>query len=158
MGYTDADWVGSVTDRKSTSGYFTFVGGNLVTWRSKKQGVVALSSAEAELIGMVKGVCELLWIKKLLSELGIAGEETMKLYADNKTTIDMSHNPVQHDRTKHIGVNRHFMKQNLESKVVRIVFIRSENQLADILTKSVTKTVFNKTLDKLGISDLYMPT
>ena len=71
-GYTDADWAGNVTDRRSTSGYFTFVGGNFVTWRSKKQNVVALSSAEAEFRGMTKGICELLWLKKLLTEIGYA--------------------------------------------------------------------------------------
>src|SRR5664279_5534531 len=69
-GYTDVDWAGSQVDRRSTSGYFTFVGGNLVTWRSKKQNVVALSSAEAEFRGMTKGICELLWLRKLLLELG----------------------------------------------------------------------------------------
>ena len=69
-GYTDADWAGNISDRKSTSGYFTFVGGNLVTWRSKKQKVVALSSAEVEFRGMAKGLCELLWLKRLLIEIG----------------------------------------------------------------------------------------
>lgn len=69
-GYTDADWAGSISDRKSTSGYFMFVGENLVTWRSKKQKVVALSSAEAEFRGMAKELCELLWIRRLLTELG----------------------------------------------------------------------------------------
>ena len=69
-GYTNADWAGSISDRKSTSGYFTFIGGNLVTWRSKKQKVVALSSAEAEFRGMAKGLCELLWLRRLLSEIG----------------------------------------------------------------------------------------
>ena len=69
-GYTDADWAGSILDRKSTSGYFTFVGGNLVTWRSKKQKVVARSSAEAEFRGMAKGLCELLWLRRLLMEIG----------------------------------------------------------------------------------------
>ena len=65
-GFTDADWAGNITDRRSTSGYFTFVGGNLVTWRSKKQNVVARSSAEAEYRGMAQGVCELLWLRNLL--------------------------------------------------------------------------------------------
>ncbi|BBN68151.1 hypothetical protein Prudu_303S000400, partial [Prunus dulcis] len=82
-GYSDADWAGNVTDRKSTSGYFTFVG-NLVTWRSKKQNVVALSSAEAEFRGMTKGICELLWLRKLLTELGYKPTSTMNLFCDKR--------------------------------------------------------------------------
>ncbi len=157
-GYTDADWAGSVSDRKSTSGYFTFVGGNLVTWRSKKQNVVALSSAEAEFRGIAKGLCELLWLKQLLTEIGFAPSCEMDLFCDNKAAIDISHNPVQHDRTKHVEVDRHFIKQNLETKVVRFPFVKSEDQLADILTKAVCSTSFYNSLDKLGIKDLYAPT
>jgi hypothetical protein len=93
-GYTDADWAGSISDRKSTSGYFTFIGGNLVTWRSKKQKVVALSSVEAEFRGMAKGLCELLWLRRLLSEIGFGSESRMNLYCDNKAAIEISHNPV----------------------------------------------------------------
>ena len=109
-GYTDANWAGNITDRKSTAGYFTFVGGNLVTWRSKKQKVVALSSAEAKFWGMVKGICELLWLKKLLAEVGVAPSFEMNLFCDNKAAIAISHNPVQHDRTKHVEVDRNFIK------------------------------------------------
>jgi len=83
-GYTDADWAGNISDRKSTSGYLMFVGGNLVTWRSKKQKVVALSSAEAEFRGMVKGLCELLWIKRLLTDLGFPPNSGMELFCHNK--------------------------------------------------------------------------
>ncbi|KAM2136099.1 hypothetical protein ACFX1R_005897 [Malus domestica] len=93
-GYTDADWVGSITDRRSTSGYFTFVGGSLVTWRSKKLKVVARSSAEAEFRGMSHGVCELLWLKKLLRDLGFKPKGAMKLHCDNKAAIEIAHNPV----------------------------------------------------------------
>jgi hypothetical protein len=96
-GYTDADWAGNISDRKSTSGYFMFVGGNLVTWRSKKQNVVALSSAEAEFRRMAKGLCELLWLKRLLTEIGYAPSCEMNLFCDNKAAIDISHSPVQHD-------------------------------------------------------------
>uniref|UniRef100_A0A2N9IGY8 Integrase catalytic domain-containing protein n=1 Tax=Fagus sylvatica TaxID=28930 RepID=A0A2N9IGY8_FAGSY len=157
-GYTDADWAGNISDRKSTSGYFTFVGGNLVTWRSKKQKVVALSSAEAEFRGMAKGLCELLWLRRLLAEIGFAPSSEMNLFCDNKAAIDISHNPVQHDRTKHVEVDRHFIKHNLEEKIIRFPFVKSEDQLADILTKAVSTRNFYDSLDKLGIRDIYAPT
>jgi Reverse transcriptase (RNA-dependent DNA polymerase) len=156
-GYTDADWAGSVCDRKSTTGYFTFVGGNLVTWRSKKQNVVALSSAEAEFRGMVKGICELLWLRRLLTELGFEPISEMKLFCDNKAAIDISHNPVQHDRTKHIEVDRHFIREKIDSKIIEIPFVRSGEQLADMLTKAVSSKMFNESLIKLGMSDIYVP-
>lgn len=93
-GYTDANWVVNVLDRKSTSGYFTFVGGNLFTWRSKKQKVVALSTAKAELKGMAKGLYELLWLRRLLMESGCGPSMVMNLFCDNKATIDISQNPI----------------------------------------------------------------
>ncbi|WJZ89883.1 hypothetical protein VitviT2T_009069 [Vitis vinifera] len=157
-GYTDADWAGNITDKKSTAGYFTFVGGNLVTWRSKKQKVVALSSAEAEFRGMVKGICELIWLKKLLAEIGIAPSSEMNLFCDNTAAIAISHNPVQHDRTKHVEVDRNFIKQNLEEKIIQLPFVKSEDQLADVLTKAVSARNFYNSLDKLGIKDIYAPT
>ncbi|RVX08124.1 Retrovirus-related Pol polyprotein from transposon RE2 [Vitis vinifera] len=128
--YTDADWAGAVDDRRSTSGYFTFVGGNLVTWKSKKQNVVARSSAEAEFRGMALGL----------------------------SACDIAHNPVQHDRTKHVEVDRFFIKEKLDDKIVELPKIRSEDQLADILTKAVSSQVFSKFLDKLGMCDIYAPT
>lgn len=157
-GYTDSDWAGSFSDRKSTSCYFTFVGDNLVTWRSKKQRVVALSSAEAEFRCMTKGLFEVLWLRRLLAELGYTSNYAMNVYCDNKATIDISRNPVQHDRTKHIEVDRHFIRQNLESKIVQFPFVKSKDQLADILTKAVSNKIFYNSLDKLDICDIYAPT
>ena len=157
-GYTDADWAGDRIDRKSTSGYFTFVGGNLVTWRSKKQNVVALSSAEAEFRGMSKGLCELLWLRKLMIELKFKPKEGMQLYCDNKSAIEIAHNPVQHDRTKHIEIDRHFIKQNLEERIISFPFVRSEEQLADMLTKGVSTKCFEESIVKLGMVDIYLPT
>ena len=93
-GYTDADWARNISNRKSTSGYFMFVGGNLIAWRSKKQKVVALSRAEAEFRGMAKGLCELLWLRRLLIEIGFAPNSEMDLFCDNKAAIDISHNLV----------------------------------------------------------------
>ena len=157
-GYIDADWVGNILDMKSTSSYFTFVDGNLVTWRSKKQKVVALSSVEAEFRGMEKGLCELLWLRRLLIEVGFALSSTMNLFCDNKAAIDIAHNPVQHDRTKHVELDWHFIKQNLEDKIIQFPFAKSKDQLANILTKAVSKKNFYDSLAKLGVKDIYAPT
>ena len=98
-----------------------------MTWRSKKQNVVALSSAEAKFCGMAKGLCELLWLKRLLDEIGFAPTSEMNLFCDNKAAIDISHNLVQHDRTKHVEVDRHFIKYNLETNTIRFPFVKSED-------------------------------
>ncbi|KAK1431416.1 hypothetical protein QVD17_07875 [Tagetes erecta] len=151
--YTDADWAGNIGDRRSTSGYFTLVGGNLVTWRSKKQKVFALSSAEAEFRGIARGLAEVLWIRKLLTEIGFSQRTASRIMCDNKAAIQISENPVQHDRTKHVEVDRHFIKEKLESGIIELPFVRSEDQLADILTKSVNGRIFNHCLNKLSVGD-----
>ena len=96
-GYTDADWVGCLDDRKSTSRYCTLVGGNLVSWRSKKQSVVARSTAEAEFRAMASGLCELMWLQILLTELHLYCGSSLQLYCDNQATINMVNNSVHHD-------------------------------------------------------------
>ena len=93
-GFTDADWAGNPNDRKSTAGYFTMVGGNLVTWRSKKQKVVALSSAEAEFRGIKSGLTEILWLKRLMTELDLYVSKPCILFCDNKAAISISENPI----------------------------------------------------------------
>ena len=157
-GYTDADWAGDKTDRRSTSGYFTFIGDSLITWRSKKQKVVARSSAEAEYRGMAHGVCELLWIRNVLKELGFKLQKPMDLHCDNTAAIEIAHNPVQHDRTKHVEVDRHFIKENLDRKIIRFPFVSSEEQLADVLTKGVSHKAYEDSIGKLGMIDIYAPT
>ena len=151
--YTDADWAGCPNDRRSTSGYFVLLGGNLVTWKSKKQKVIALSSAEAEFRGITKGIAEILWIKKLMGEIGATLKLPIKLMCDNKSAISISENPVQHDRTKHVKVDQHFIKEKIEEGIIELPFVRSEEQLADILTKAVSGGVFEIILGKLGIGD-----
>jgi len=121
--FTDADWAGSTIDRRSTSGYCTFIWGNLVTWRSKKQNVVARSSAEAEYRSMAHGICEMIWLKKMMEELKKLFVLPMKLYCDNKAAISIAHNPVQHDRTKHVEVDRHFIKEKIEEGNVCMPFV-----------------------------------
>ena len=114
---------------------------------------MTLSSAEAEFRGVAKGITEILWLKKLLCELNFPPTETCKLFCDNQAAINISENPVQHDRTKHVDIDRHFIKEKLEKKIISSPHVKSEDQLADILTKAVTTEIFESTLFKLGIEN-----
>nr|CAN68286.1 hypothetical protein VITISV_017015 [Vitis vinifera] len=133
--YTNEDWAVSAEDRKSTTGYYTYVWGNLVTWRSKKQSVIVRSGAKAKFKAVAQGMCEGLWLQKLLEELHITVELSIKLYCDNKAAIIISHNPVQHDKTKHIEVDRHFINEKIEKWTICMTFIPTREQLTDIFTK-----------------------
>src|ERR1044072_604750 len=125
--YSDADWEGSISDRKSTNGYCTYVWGNLVTWRSKKQSVVAISSAEAEYRALAQSICEGLW----LEELRISTLEPMKVFCDNLAAISIAKNHVHHDRTKHVEIDRHFIKEKVESRILNLVYTPTHLQVAD---------------------------
>ncbi|XP_071726977.1 uncharacterized protein [Rutidosis leptorrhynchoides] len=128
-----------------------FKNGEAFGWRSKKQKVVSLSSAELEFRGIAKGVVEALWIKKLLTEIGFPPQEAIQILCDNEAAIAISENPVQHDRTKHVEIDRHFIREKLDDEIISLASIRSEDQLADILTKSVNERLFNEVLGKLNI-------
>ena len=108
-GFTDANWAGSPSDRRSTTGYCTFFGGNLVTWKSKKQTVVARSSAEAEYRAMAHTATELTWLQHFLQEIGFSTPTPIQLSCDNQAAIHIASNPVFHERTKHIEVDCHYV-------------------------------------------------
>ncbi|RVW31850.1 Copia protein [Vitis vinifera] len=153
--YTDADYAGSLVDRRSTPRYCTFLGGNLVTWRSKKHNVVARSFAESEFKVIAQGLCERLWLKIILDDLRIKWDGPIKLYCDNKSTINIAHNPIQHDWTKHIDIGRHFIKEKLEEGVVCMSYVPSEHQLTDILTKGLNSSMFHNLIFNLGMEYIY---
>ena len=155
--FTDSSWAGDLTERRSTSGYCTFVWGNLTTWRSKKQSVVSRSSAEAEFRALALGICEGIWLLKLLKELGTNQEDHFEVLCDNQSAIQIAKNPVQHDRTKHVEIDRHFIADQVNKKTATLSYIPSEGQIADILTKALPKPVFNKFLFKLGLYNVYSP-
>nr|KYP66558.1 Copia protein [Cajanus cajan] len=142
---------------KGTPGRGILFKRNKMTWKSKKQSVVARSSAEAEFRAMAHGICELLWLKIILEDLKIKWDEPMRLYCDNKSAISIAHNPVQHDRTKHIEVDRHFIKEKLDSGMICTPYVSTQNQLADILTKGLNCTHFERIISKLGMENTYSP-
>ncbi|RVX21560.1 Retrovirus-related Pol polyprotein from transposon TNT 1-94 [Vitis vinifera] len=153
--FSDADWAGSVTDRRSTSGYCSFVWGNLVTWRSKKQSVVARSIAEAEFRAMAQGICEGIWLNRLLEELRVPLKYPMVLYCDNQAAISIAKNPVHHDRTKHVEIDRHFIKEKIEEGVFKVSYTPTNCQTADILTKALARVNFEDLTEKLGMINIY---
>jgi hypothetical protein len=127
-------WAGNADDRKSTSGGCFYVGNNRVAWMSKKQASISLSTTEAEYIATGSCCTQLLWMKTLLGDYGFS-QDTMIINCDNTSAINISKNPVQHSQTKHIDIRHHFLRDLVESEVVSLSFIPTENQLADILTK-----------------------
>ncbi|RVX07808.1 Retrovirus-related Pol polyprotein from transposon RE1 [Vitis vinifera] len=149
------DWAESIVDRRSTSRYCSFVSGNLVTWRSKKQNVVARSSAEAEFRAVAHGICEIMWIRRLLEELKMIGSSPMKLYCDNKAAISVAHNPVLYDRTKHVEVDKHFIKEKIDNGLVCMTYIPTEEQVVDVFTKGLHKRQFNFLVGKLAMEDIF---
>jgi Reverse transcriptase (RNA-dependent DNA polymerase) len=153
--YTDADWAGCQDDRKSTSGHCAFVGGNLVSWRSKKQNVVVRSTAEAEYRAMALGVSEGMWLQRLLFELGLSEKNPIMLYCDNKTAINIANNPVQHDLTKHVEIDRHFIKEKLDSGETCLPFVRTTEQLADVFTKGLHTAEFSNVICKMNMKNIY---
>ena len=129
-----------------------------MTWKSKKQNVVARSSAEAEFRSMTLGLCEALWLRLLLQNLGYLSDQPIQLLCDSKVACDIANNPIQYDRTKHVEVDRFFIKEKLDLKIVELPKIKSEDQLADFLTKLVSYRSYSSFLDKLGMCDIYAPT
>ena len=141
----------------STTRYCTFLRGNLVTWRSKKQNIVARSSEKAEFHAMAQ-IYELLWLKIILEDLKIKWETPMRLYCDNKSAaINIAHNLIQHDRTKHVEVDKHFIKEKLDSGLIYTPYVSTRGQLVDILTKRSASAQFQEIIIKLGMNDIYSP-
>ena len=154
VGYCDADWAGDRADRRSTTGYCTFIGGNLVTWKSKKQKVVSCSSAEAEYRAMLKLTNELVWIKGILKHIEIEQVAPMTMHCDNQAAIHIASNSVFHERTKHIEVDCHKVRQMIVLGVILPCYTRSEDQLADVFTKAARMKTMESIYIRLGLVDL----
>lgn len=155
IGYSDSDWGGCVDDYKSTSGYSFSFGSGIFSWSTKKQDIVAQSSAEAEYVAAATAANQGIWLRKILFELNLLPKEPTVIYVDNKSAISMAENPVQHGRTKHINIRFHALR-DAENGDVKLVHCSSEEQQADILTKALptNKFEFQRMLQGVSMKNL----
>ena len=155
--YSDSGFAGDKEDRKSHGGYATYVGGNLVTWRSQKQSIVSRSSAEAEYRAMADTTAEMLWLRSLLTELGFPPEGPMQMYCDNMAAIFIASNATFHMRTKHIEIDCQYIRQYVVNGTICTPHVASSHQLADIFTKALPGPAYETIGSKLGMFDLHAP-
>ncbi|GKV32516.1 hypothetical protein SLEP1_g41114 [Rubroshorea leprosula] len=151
FGFTDSDFARDVDDRKSTSGYVFMMGTTAVSWSSRKQPIVTLSTTEAEFVAATSCACQAIWLLRILEECHFKQEEPLIIFCDNNSTIKLSKNLILHGRCKHIDVRNYFLRDLVKEGVIDLVYCRSEDQLADIFTKPLKLSAFQKQRKLLGV-------
>jgi hypothetical protein len=142
--YADADWGNNKEDRKSVTGWIAKVNGDVISWASKTQKTIAQSTCEAELYAEAAGINEMLWLRGILSELGLEVDEPSVIYGDNQSTVAISKNGIKGERTKHVDIKYHFIKDQVDQGVVKVQWISTTEQQADICTKPLAIESFKK--------------
>ncbi|KAL9444243.1 hypothetical protein AB3S75_017429 [Citrus x aurantiifolia] len=150
-GFADSDWAGSCDDMRSTSGYLFSLGSGCFCWSSKKQEIVAQSTAEAEYIAAAAAVNQALWLRKLMTDLKMIQNYATEIFVDNQAAIAISNNPVFHGKTKHFKIKYYFVREVQKNDEVRLVYCKTEDQLADILTKGLSKSRFELLKKRIGV-------
>ena len=153
MGYCDADWAGDANDRKSTTGYAFSLGEGMVSWSSKKQPTVALSTTEAEYMAASHCTREAIWLRQLLEDVGCKDVEGTLIWCDNQGAIALAKNPVHHARTKHIEVQHHFVREKVDNATITLEYCPTEDMLADVMTKALARDRHERLTRAIGIGD-----
>lgn len=151
VGFSDSDWGGSIDDMKSTSGYCFTLGSGIFSWSSKKQEIVAQSTAEAEFVAATSAVNQALWLRKILIDLNLEQEASTEILVDNQAAIAISQNPVFHGKTKHFNIKLFFLRGVQKDGAVTLVYCRTEDQIADVFTKPLSVSKFEFLRSKLGV-------
>ncbi|XP_022011633.1 uncharacterized mitochondrial protein AtMg00810-like [Helianthus annuus] len=154
-GFVDSDWAKCLTSRKSVTGFSIFLGSSVVSWKSKKQSVVARSTAEAEYRAMCSACCEVMWILNLLKELCVESTLPVKLFCDSQSAISIAFNPVFHERTKHFELDLHFLREKISAGIVIPEKVSSDEQLADLFTKGLNGLQHDTLCHMLGMLDAF---
>ncbi|XP_047174799.1 uncharacterized mitochondrial protein AtMg00810-like [Vigna umbellata] len=149
--YSDSDWCGDKSDRKSTAGYVFFLNGAPISWSSIKEPVVALSSCETEYIAACEATCQAAWLSSLMSELKIEVEGKVRLLVDNKSAIELTKHPASHGRRKHIETRFHYIREQVSKGKLEVVYCRSEDQIEDLLTKALKGERFLILRKQIGV-------
>uniref|UniRef100_A0A0A9YPH4 Copia protein n=1 Tax=Lygus hesperus TaxID=30085 RepID=A0A0A9YPH4_LYGHE len=151
-GFVDADWVGDVDDRRSVSGYCMYACGNIVSWATKKQTTVSLSSTEAEYVALSSAVCEAISLNGVVNDLGLKSDFVM-LFEDNQSCIHLARNRENSKRIKHIDIKHHFIREKVDEGVIKLNYVSTSEQNADILTKGLDKQSFEYLRKKICVEE-----
>ena len=152
VGYADADWGGNSMDRKSYSGFIFFIGNCPVSWESRKQSCVALSSTEAEYVALSEASKEAVFLRNLLMEIGYSNGDAVVLHVDNQGAEKLATNPVYHKRTKHIDIRYHHVRDIVKNNEIVLKYCPTENMIADILTKNLAKIKHERFLKLMNLN------
>ena len=155
--FCDVDWAGCPDTRRSLTRYAMYLGDSLISWRSKKQGVVSRFSAEAEYKAMASVACEITWVMQLLKDLKIDHHKPTMLFYDNQAVLYIATNPVFHEQTKHIGVDCHLVRDKILEGKIKTFHVATNSQVANIFTKALGMVAFTRLSSKLCLKDIFQP-
>ena len=154
--YSDSDWARCVETKRSITGNCVYLGDSMISWKSKKQPTVSRSSAEGEYRAIAYTTCEVQWLLYLLKDLHIPHSSPVTVYTDSKSALCIAQNPVLHEKTKHIQLDYHFTREKLQDKTIQIVYIQSQENVADIFTKPLPPESFTHFISKMHFLNIHM--